>query len=945
MFMKHILCPFLLIISICNLNAGVGTRIPIVSPSGHTLYYMTTSDSTVMLTYPCSGYYNCTNYYGGGYSGLTGSVVIPDSVIIDGVTYKVTSIDEYTFAISNSITSITIPRHIRSIGRYAFEQCQSLSTIIYNAKQCPSANIGVNVLASASSTTGDNNNVQNIIVGDDVTLIPNNLFNKCSSLKSITIGKSVQNMTSAFAYSKDSLSTIIYNAINCTTSSSFSFCYQLNNIIIGNEVEVLPDCIFQGDTSIIEVVLPNSLTTIGANAFYNTRIRAITLPQSIVTIGDGAFSNSTLDTVYFFADSCLYMGNRQSSYPYRIESPFGSDYHLTSNNTITTLIIGENVKIIPNCAFYHCRQISNVNILSANPPECSNTYSFYSNIRTSASFNIPCRTREFYEIAWSYSYNFVEPPAPNFAVSLLPTGSSASVSWDTLSGVATFSAYGVRCDSSAVIIGQPRYGYYFTQWNDGNTDNPRTIHLTSDTTFTALFNKRMFYVYTWTEDTVHGYVSGIDSARYLDTVTVTAYPVHGYELAYWTYDDRNGNIVYCYDNPARIPIEQTILMEAHFAPIALNVQFLTEGNCGYIQEEYYRFQGNYGYGPVYGWGTHTGNYHYLDSVRITAHPHYGYRFKQWSDGNRDNPRYIKLFQDTMLTALFDRDSVWLTVVSADTTLGIVTGSGWYAIYDTATLVAIPAEHYHLTEWIVDVPYSYANYDPHNNPLCLYVENAGTVTALFAIDTHTVSVVSNDILHGNVEGGGEFEYGAPCTITATAYSGYRFVRWSNGVTYNPYTFAVTTDMELTAIFVEEGSIYNIIATVADPTMGTVTGAGPYGVGEEAVLTAIPNTGYQFDHWQDNNTQNPRTITVTGNATYTAYFVSTQGIDDVNTDAVNVYTLGGQIVVETEQNDEIGIYDIVGRKVDGGRKTFFDVPASGVYLVKVGPMPLQKVVVIK
>ena len=153
------------------------------------------------------------------------------------------------------------------------------------------------------------------------------------------------------------------------------------------------------------------------------------------------------------------------------------------------------------------------------------------------------------------------------------------------------------------------------------------------------------------------------------------------------------------------------------------------------------------------------------------------------------------------------------------------------------------------------------------------------------------------------------------------------------------------MELTAIFVEEGSIYNIIATVADPTMGTVTGAGPYGVGEEAVLTAIPNTGYQFDHWQDNNTQNPRTITVTGNATYTAYFVSTQGIDDVNTDAVNVYTLGGQIVVETEQNDEIGIYDIVGRKVDGGRKTFFDVPASGVYLVKVGPMPLQKVVVIK
>lgn len=202
------------------------------------------------------------------------------------------------------------------------------------------------------------------------------------------------------------------------------------------------------------------------------------------------------------------------------------------------------------------------------------------------------------------------------------------------------------------------------------------------------------------------------------------------------------------------------------------------------------------------------------------------------------------------------------------------------------------------------------------------------------------------MHGNVEGGGEFEYGTPCTITATAYSGYRFVRWSNGVTYNPYTFAVTTDMELTAIFVEEGSIFNITATTADPTMGTVTGGGPYGVGEEAVLTAIPNTGYQFDHWDDGNTMNPRSITVSADASFTAYFVATQRIDDVIPDiVVNVYTLGSQIVVETNLKNEIGIYDIAGRKVDGGRKTRFDVPASGVYLVKIGTIPTQKVVVVK
>lgn len=140
-------------------------------------------------------------------------------------------------------------------------------------------------------------------------------------------------------------------------------------------------------------------------------------------------------------------------------------------------------------------------------------------------------------------------------------------------------------------------------------------------------------------------------------------------------------------------------------------------------------------------------------------------------------------------------------------------------------------------------------------------------------------------------------------------------------------------------------YSIQVSVNNSSMGYVQGGGTYNQGETCVLTAVPYNGYRFDHWQDNNTQNPRTITITGNATYTAYFVSTQGIDDVIAEDVNVSTLDGQIVVETELKDEISIYDIVGRKVDRGYKTRFDVPASGVYLVKIGSLPTQKVVVVK
>ena len=65
-------------------------------------------------------------------------------------------------------------------------------------------------------------------------------------------------------------------------------------------------------------------------------------------------------------------------------------------------------------------------------------------------------------------------------------------------------------------------------------------------------------------------------------------------------------------------------------------------------------------------------------------------------------------------------------------------------------------------------------------------------------------------------------------------------------------------------------YTITVGVNDPAMGTATGGGKYVVNTEVVLTATPNTGYDFVAWNDGNTDNPRTIVVTSDATYTANF---------------------------------------------------------------------------
>ena len=186
------------------------------------------------------------------------------------------------------------------------------------------------------------------------------------------------------------------------------------------------------------------------------------------------------------------------------------------------------------------------------------------------------------------------------------------------------------------------------------------------------------------------------------------------------------------------------------------------------------------------------------SLTLCATPREDYHFDHWSNGSTQCTTTVTLPYNTPLIAYFAANSMeyTLAVTSSDSTLGYTLGGGEYQYGDTAVITAIASEHYHFTHW------SDGNSD---NPRQYAVMQNDTLIAYFAIDTHTVNVTSCDITMGRVIGGGEFEYGAPCSISAEAYSGYVFSQWSNGATYNPYTFAVMEDTELTAIFVAEGDV--------------------------------------------------------------------------------------------------------------------------------------------
>ncbi len=124
-----------------------------------------------------------------------------------------------------------------------------------------------------------------------------------------------------------------------------------------------------------------------------------------------------------------------------------------------------------------------------------------------------------------------------------------------------------------------------------------------------------------------------------------------------------------------------------------------------------------------------------------------------------------------------------------------------------------------------------------------------------------------------------------TFIATPNSGYRFVRWQDNNTQNPRT--VTGNANYTATFEAiPATQYTITVNSNNSAWGTVSGGGTYNSGATVTLTATPNSDYRFVRWQDNNTQNPRTVTVTGNANYTATFEanSTPGTGEVDENCI-------------------------------------------------------------
>ena len=259
----------------------------------------------------------------------------------------------------------------------------------------------------------------------------------------------------------------------------------------------------------------------------------------------------------------------------------------------------------------------------------------------------------------------------------------------------------------------------------------------------------------------------------------------------------------------------------------------------------------------------------------------------------------------------------VTVLANDASMGTVSGGNTYASGVEATLKAVPNAGYHFVKW-----------DDENtdNPRTLTVTADITLTAIFAEnvpDTYTVTVLANDASMGTVSGGNTYASGAEATLTAVPNAGYHFVKWDDENTDNPRMLTVTADITLTAIFAANENIktYTVMVNVNDASMGTVIGGGEYKEGEQAILAAIPYQGYHFVKWDDNNTANPRIMTVTESITLTAIFDKDEAEPPV------VYT------VTVQPNDaSMGTVTGGGEYKEGEQTILAAIPNKGYYFAR-------------
>ena len=227
------------------------------------------------------------------------------------------------------LKSIEIPSSVKSIGAEAFDYCESMTTAVVNCSQLgeymfrrcyaladialnsqprelpngcfastaiQNINVPSSVLSVGDSAFVGCKQLQNITFAEDskLVLIEESAFSGCKALESIHIPSGVTSIGDKAFDSCDALKSVTFGAnskILTIGYKVFEDCTLLEQIELPEGLRNIPEGAFYNCSSLKSANIPNTVTYIDCNAFYNTRLSEIRIPDSVTTIGRTAFKD------------------------------------------------------------------------------------------------------------------------------------------------------------------------------------------------------------------------------------------------------------------------------------------------------------------------------------------------------------------------------------------------------------------------------------------------------------------------------------------------------------------------------------------------------------------------------------------------------------------------------------------------------------------------------
>jgi len=771
------------------------------------IYYNSSSGNKATVTYQSSSY-----------NSYSGRVTIPSSVTYSGTTYTVTAIGNSAFRNSTNLTSVSIPSTVTTIDSYAFYGCSSLATI-----SLPNSvtSVGSYAFEGCASITSPLRNstvfaympktyTGSYTIPSGITAVARYAFCGCTGLTYVSIPNSVTDISGSDFNGCTGITQPLYNSTRFVfLPRSFSGSYT-----IPSAIQVITQEAFSGCSALTSVTIPNSVTTIGSHAFiYCTSLTTVTIPSSVSTLG---------------------------SYPFMCCNGLTSIYfkRFTPPSDITWLLWTEDLVLYVPCGATQGYRtalrssndsISEWNVFQLDAQSADTRYGTASVTQqfycSQPGIITATTTAEHYHFAKWNDDNTSNPRTITTLTSDITYLAIFEIDKHTITANAVNGSIigGGTYDygTSVTLTATPNAHYHFVRWNDNNTSNPRTVSVTGNKTYIAVFG-----IDSHTITTTHsgsGTVTGGGSYNYGSNATLTATPDAHYHFTGWT----DGNT----SNPRTVSVTGDKTYKANFV-IDSHTITTTKSGSGTV--------------------TGGGSYYYGSNATLTATPSAHYHFVRWDDNNTSNPRTVSVTGNMTYKAIFEIDS---HTISVGGTNGTVTGGGTYNYGSTATLTAIHNDHYHFVRW---------NDNDTSNPRTITVNGNKTYTAYFEIDKHTISATPSN--GGSVNGVGIYNYGSSVTLTAIPNAHYHFIGWSDGETATSRTVNVYADYNYTAYFEIDQHTISTYASAG----GRAIGGGTYDYGTSVTITAIPNDHYHFVNWSDGVTDSLRNVTILADKTYIANF---------------------------------------------------------------------------